>query len=163
MPSSIHGNFPVVSQLSSSIDPIGLETKNWQFTLATSASQGYIPAALAPYDGPGVTVTCATPFRVTNVETSNLGGSLTSVSVTAVGARDYASPPGIRIIPGGPLIFGLALTGTSLSTDSVVGGVDTGSGLARGGFVVEVRLITCLLYTSPSPRDLSTSRMPSSA
>ena len=25
------------------------------------------------------------------------------------------------------------------------------------------RLITCLLYTSPSPRDLSTSRMPSSA
>ena len=25
------------------------------------------------------------------------------------------------------------------------------------------RLYTCLLYTSPSPRDLSTSRMPSSA
>ena len=25
------------------------------------------------------------------------------------------------------------------------------------------RLLTCLLYTSPSPRDLSTSRMPSSA
>ena len=25
------------------------------------------------------------------------------------------------------------------------------------------RLISCLLYTSPSPRDLSTSRMPSSA
>ena len=25
------------------------------------------------------------------------------------------------------------------------------------------RVITCLLYTSPSPRDLSTSRMPSSA
>ena len=28
---------------------------------------------------------------------------------------------------------------------------------------VDVRIITCLLYTSPSPRDLSTSRMPSSA
>ena len=27
----------------------------------------------------------------------------------------------------------------------------------------EMRIITCLLYTSPSPRDLSTSRMPSSA
>ena len=25
------------------------------------------------------------------------------------------------------------------------------------------RIISCLLYTSPSPRDLSTSRMPSSA
>ena len=30
------------------------------------------------------------------------------------------------------------------------------------GFVVDL-LYTCLLYTSPSPRDLSTSRMPSSA
>ena len=28
---------------------------------------------------------------------------------------------------------------------------------------VSVKLIDCLLYTSPSPRDLSTSRMPSSA
>ena len=27
----------------------------------------------------------------------------------------------------------------------------------------EAELMTCLLYTSPSPRDLSTSRMPSSA
>ena len=30
------------------------------------------------------------------------------------------------------------------------------------GFI-DVRIISCLLYTSPSPRDLSTSRMPSSA
>ena len=29
--------------------------------------------------------------------------------------------------------------------------------------VLLVRPYTCLLYTSPSPRDLSTSRMPSSA
>ena len=27
----------------------------------------------------------------------------------------------------------------------------------------QTELVTCLLYTSPSPRDLSTSRMPSSA
>ena len=39
----------------------------------------------------------------------------------------------------------------------------------RGGHIVERtfqsgdRLKDCLLYTSPSPRDLSTSRMPSSA
>ena len=33
-----------------------------------------------------------------------------------------------------------------------------------GGSGVEVQsVMTCLLYTSPSPRDLSTSRMPSSA
>ena len=28
---------------------------------------------------------------------------------------------------------------------------------------IDVRTLRCLLYTSPSPRDLSTSRMPSSA
>ena len=33
----------------------------------------------------------------------------------------------------------------------------------QGEYRVDVKLWTCLLYTSPSPRDLSTSRMPSSA
>jgi len=33
----------------------------------------------------------------------------------------------------------------------------------RGGRVISSTTLTCLLYTSPSPRDLSTSRMPSSA
>ena len=36
------------------------------------------------------------------------------------------------------------------------------SGLLWNDLLVE-KLVTCLLYTSPSPRDLSTSRMPSSA
>ena len=31
------------------------------------------------------------------------------------------------------------------------------------GFIINSLTMTCLLYTSPSPRDLSTSRMPSSA
>ena len=31
------------------------------------------------------------------------------------------------------------------------------------GFLMALRCKGCLLYTSPSPRDLSTSRMPSSA
>ena len=40
-----------------------------------------------------------------------------------------------------------------------------GAKLTRFNPVTEIRslLVTCLLYTSPSPRDLSTSRMPSSA
>ena len=38
--------------------------------------------------------------------------------------------------------------------------------IAHGGFlstIADTGMGTCLLYTSPSPRDLSTSRMPSSA
>ena len=41
--------------------------------------------------------------------------------------------------------------------------------ITRGGLIGKIKkvnddeLIICLLYTSPSPRDLSTSRMPSSA
>ena len=34
---------------------------------------------------------------------------------------------------------------------------------AVGGSRYQIEVIACLLYTSPSPRDLSTSRMPSSA
>ena len=36
-------------------------------------------------------------------------------------------------------------------------------GFVPGGLAVATVFATCLLYTSPSPRDLSTSRMPSSA
>ena len=32
-----------------------------------------------------------------------------------------------------------------------------------GNFTSETNVITCLLYTSPSPRDRTSSRMPSSA
>ena len=35
--------------------------------------------------------------------------------------------------------------------------------LKRGAVKATKRVDSCLLYTSPSPRDLSTSRMPSSA
>jgi len=45
---------------------------------------------------------------------------------------------------------------------ALLGGVDTVTGSSPWTHTIPV-LNTCLLYTSPSPRDLSTSRMPSSA
>ena len=41
------------------------------------------------------------------------------------------------------------------------GGIREGAKIAAMAAVKQVQI--CLLYTSPSPRDLSTSRMPSSA
>ena len=44
--------------------------------------------------------------------------------------------------------------------------INTGLGVGKvvsGVLSMLVLMLTCLLYTSPSPRDLSTSRMPSSA
>ena len=56
---------------------------------------------------------------------------------------------------GGIGVTDVSVTGvTTLSSDLKVGSGGT-------GFVVTTD--SCLLYTSPSPRDLSTSRMPSSA
>ena len=46
--------------------------------------------------------------------------------------------------------------------DALAAEVKRGAGGGRSGEAT-TRDPTCLLYTSPSPRDLSTSRMPSSA
>ena len=55
--------------------------------------------------------------------------------------------------------FALSLaTTTSFYQESIFGGV-TPENISAGA----IGFIPCLLYTSPSPRDLSTSRMPSSA
>ena len=55
------------------------------------------------------------------------------------------------------ILIALALIGSVLLQRSEGGGLGIGGGGAGGGFM------TCLLYTSPSPRDATLSRMPSSA
>ena len=50
----------------------------------------------------------------------------------------------------------------SIEEDRILSDFDGTSGLDKKGINVPL-VYTCLLYTSPSPRDLSTSRMPSSA
>ena len=65
-----------------------------------------------------------------------------------------------------PLMIGqLATIGIWTSDTIVMGWIDTSS-LAAGTLAsrfYQPFFFLCLLYTSPSPRDLSTSRMPSSA
>ena len=62
-----------------------------------------------------------------------------------------------RMVNGAPVVStGLRVTGVCTAT-SFSGDGSNLSGLASR------EVYGCLLYTSPSPRDLSTSRMPSSA
>ena len=54
--------------------------------------------------------------------------------------------------------------GESISLEPLVQPViDWSSSIFTGGLLIALPIMICLLYTSPSPRDLSTSRMPSSA
>ena len=54
--------------------------------------------------------------------------------------------------------YSVVFTNRGTSSVTVRLGLGTGSATFQ-----DARYIFCLLYTSPSPRDLSTSRMPSSA
>ena len=62
----------------------------------------------------------------------------------------------------GNFIVGMAV-GIALSVFGMGKIVDTVEAFVDGSKRVIQESIACLLYTSPSPRDLSTSRMPSSA
>ena len=62
-----------------------------------------------------------------------------------------------RLAVAGSLVAGLALAGLASS------GAVQGSALAPAGVFQLGAKHTCLLYTSPSPRDRQKSRMPSSA
>ena len=50
-----------------------------------------------------------------------------------------------------------------IDTGKIEGGLGNKPPVMTNTVSVEIDLASCLLYTSPSPRDLSTSRMPSSA
>ena len=53
--------------------------------------------------------------------------------------------------------------GEAIERRSKIASVNEKTGRSGSLLFVNVDHVTCLLYTSPSPRDLSTSRMPSSA
>ena len=61
-------------------------------------------------------------------------------------------------------IVGESGCGKTILSRSIMGLLPRRNVIRKGSVLFEgTELTTCLLYTSPSPRDLSTSRMPSSA
>ena len=71
--------------------------------------------------------------------------------------------PGARVFRTADGGASWAAAGTPLHTGAASAGVFSVAFLGEGRGVAVGGDYTCLLYTSPSPRDLSTSRMPSSA
>ena len=96
------------------------------------------------------------------------------MSVTAVNQDVFATATGMSLTAtaeeGGNIISINGDTSSNITDITIrvispngsnVVGVDQVTPNANGEFSTEFKV--CLLYTSPSPRDLSTSRMPSSA
>ena len=63
----------------------------------------------------------------------------------------------------GRIVLPLVLIGMVATTYTFINRVATNNNLDIVAEETPAETIACLLYTSPSPRDLSTSRMPSSA
>jgi len=66
-------------------------------------------------------------------------------------------------VAAGAATMSAGLLANSSSVLAQEQGPEEGSGSLTAGDAAILRFLACLLYTSPSPRDLSTSRMPSSA
>ena len=102
-------------------------------------------------------------FDIVNDEQSfpntNPGGTTGQAAVLSIKAATT------NLVPSGTTV---TITNGNLANNANITITGVPSTIAQGfGFLVEststLHTYTCLLYTSPSPRDLSTSRMPSSA
>ena len=83
---------------------------------------------------------------------AEFAGIVTASSFVGSGANltGVASTENIRTNTNATFLQNISVVGTSTVTGNIVPSSDSATDI-------------CLLYTSPSPRDLSTSRMPSSA
>ena len=61
------------------------------------------------------------------------------------------------------VVFGLPMLGRELPEEMPIARMEIVQTVPETNLIEGDKVSTCLLYTSPSPRDLSTSRMPSSA
>ena len=91
-------------------------------------------------------------------QTTGTLADTTDVSVSSGAIYDVDASDTIQSLSGAgniQLASGITLTTGDTGNDTISGVISGAGNLAKAG--------SCLLYTSPSPRDLSTSRMPSSA
>ena len=86
-----------------------------------------------------------------------------SSGATAGADPGVVAGAGIGAAVGAGVGAGVVATGVGALGGGVIDGVVTGAVASGGGMALLLASSTCLLYTSPSPRDRLLSRMPSSA
>ena len=126
-------------------------TENIQTTCGSKMLSNFIP----PYSST-VTRNCDEAGSVmiakTNMDEFAMGSSNETSFFGPVG-----NPWNDSLVPGGSSGGSAACVAANITSIST--GTDTGGSIRQPAALCGI----CLLYTSPSPRDLSTSRMPSSA
>ena len=109
--------------------------------------------------GTTITVPTGKVFTITDAGGISIGGTVVTSTATEINVLDGI--PGTLTATELGYVDGVT---SALQTQINAKGVgDALLGTAQNWTAGQRGEITCLLYTSPSPRDLSTSRMPSSA
>ena len=138
----------------------------------TSTAPDILQGAAQPGESPDVELSSTVTDAIVTVSTTSLTDAIVTVGATPAVPNESSThvsggesvdevPVAATALPVNTLEVATEASST-LSVD-VVDSRENEQSLTDGNGGESVDLITCLLYTSPSPRDLSTSRMPSSA
>ena len=141
MATTILGTFPILTSKKSETDEYGFDYVSYQYTIKTSTIGNYNIKKDDVFDGietwRGLSWTKSpnpgSLYVVDNVQTINVEGGLTKITVNTVGTKNIANPPRVSLLSSGPLIFGLSGTPPS--------GTIYGYGASGVGQSVEVKFL----------------------
>ena len=130
--------------------------------MTTSTIVINVAGVAGPVNGVSVTAWNISRFGYTNVPSQGTAKPSGTADATATSADIGANGQAVLTVPTGS-IYNICATydGTNYWTQSSEALVNTGPQGAQGS--TGAQGTHCLLYTSPSPRDRTRSRMPSSA
>ena len=115
MATTIIGTFPILNSKKSETDEYGFDYVSYQYTIKTSTIGSYNIKKDDVFDGienwRGISWTKSpnpgSLYVVDSVETIDIAGGLTQLTVNTVGTKNIANPPRVSLLSSGPLIFGL--------------------------------------------------------
>jgi hypothetical protein len=174
MATSIIGTFPILTSTKSETDEYGFDYLSYQYTIKTSTIGSYNIKKDDVFDSietwRGLSWTKSpnpgSLYVVDNVQTTDVEGGLTELTINTVGTKNIANPPRVSLLSGGPLIFGLSGTPPS---GQIYGYGQSGIGqsvevkfLASGGAAGQQAVFTTY-FSSSMPTTLNGISLPAPA